>query len=161
MDSANGSKFEIAEIKQVTREVGFFGGIFRSIVEVERISPSGTETIARSDVVEWRVSDRRHGAVELDRKIRAIHQKALQGLLADGWEPMGTDPHGRVVTLRRPVRQSATRGPDSFRLDRDAGWCRLDGRWVRLANTGALHTGETGSQRLNRELQTQPLPGPC
>ena len=40
---------------------------------------------------------------ELERATRKLHNMVLQSLLADGWEPIGTDEKGRVMALRRTL----------------------------------------------------------
>jgi hypothetical protein len=39
-------KFEVAQIREILREVGRFGGIMRLLFIAENTSPEGTETIA-------------------------------------------------------------------------------------------------------------------
>lgn len=98
----NETTYEVAQIRQITREVGRFGGIMRLLFVAERISPTGTETIAMSSEFEWQ-KEQRLAEGELEDTSRHLHGLVLQSLLRDGWEPVGTDEQGRVMALRRPI----------------------------------------------------------
>lgn len=92
--------YEVAQIREIVREVGRFGGIMRLLYVAERTTPEGTETIAMSAEVEWQKKERPSDA-ELEDKTHALHNLVLQSLLKDGWEPIGADANGRVMALRR------------------------------------------------------------
>lgn len=93
--------YEVAQIREIVREVGRFGGIMRMLFVAERITPEGSETIAMSTELEWQKNEELPEG-ELDEKARAMHMLVLQSLLKDGWEPIGSDAQGRVMALRRP-----------------------------------------------------------
>ncbi len=109
-------KHEVAQIREVTHEVGRFGGIMRLLFVAERTTHEGTETIAMSSEFEWQ-KDKKMPQEELDRAARKLHNLVLQSLLSDGWEPMGTDEKGRVMALRRklvseePAEQAESKEP--------------------------------------------------
>jgi hypothetical protein len=114
------TKHEIAQIREVTHEVGRFGGIMRLLFVAERTTHEGTETIAMSKEFEWQ-KDKKVSDQELEKAARKMHNLVLQSLLADGWEPIGTDEKGRVMALRRtltseepaePVETSQPTEPD-------------------------------------------------
>jgi hypothetical protein len=92
--------FEIGQIREITHEVGRFGGIMRLLFVAERTTHEGTETIAMSSEFEWQKNEK-IPVEELERTTRNLHNSVLQSLLSDGWEPIGTDERGRVMALRR------------------------------------------------------------
>ena len=94
--------YEIAQIREITREVGRFGGIMRLLFVAERTTHEGTETIAMSSEFEWQ-KDKKVSEEELEQATRNLHNLVLQSLLSDGWEPIGTDEAGRVMALRRTL----------------------------------------------------------
>jgi hypothetical protein len=94
--------YEVAQIRQITREVGRFGGIMRLLFVAEKTGPDGTETIAMSSEYEWQ-KDKRLPEGELEDMSRHLHNVVLQSLLTDGWEPVGTDERGRIMALRRAI----------------------------------------------------------
>ena len=96
------TKHEIAQIREITHEVGRFGGIMRLLFVAERTTHDGTATIAMSNEFEWQ-KDKKVAGQELERATRKLHNMVLQSLLADGWEPIGTDEKGRVMALRRTL----------------------------------------------------------
>jgi hypothetical protein len=96
------TKHEIAQIREITREVGRFGGIMRILYVAERTTHEGTETIAMSKEFEWQ-KDKNLSEQELEQATRKLHNLVLQSLLSDGWEPIGTDEKGRVMALRRTL----------------------------------------------------------
>ncbi len=146
-------KFEVAEIRQITREMGLFGGIFRSLILAERISSSGAKIIARSRMVEWRKSDERYRQIRVETEIGSAYQQILQVLLADGWEPLGTDPEGRVVTLRRRIEVPTCQSCRSLELDQGAKR-NLPKRQRRDSPAqGSLHIEGAGIE--HRGLQTE------
>ena len=104
--------YEVAQIREITREVGKFGGIMRLLFIAERTSSIGTDTIAMSHEFEWQkdvgVSDE-----ELEQASRTLHNLVLQALLTDGWEPVGTDEQGRVMALRRKIGEDQPDGSQS------------------------------------------------
>ncbi len=115
------TKHEIAQIREVTHEVGRFGGIMRLLFVAERTTHEGTETIAMSREFEWQ-KDKKVSDQELEQAARKLHNLVLQSLLSDGWEPIGTDEKGRVMALRRtltgeeptdPAETSKPTEPDS------------------------------------------------
>jgi len=55
-----------------------------------------------SNEFEWQ-KDKKVPEQELERATRKLHNMVLQSLLADGWEPIGTDEKGRVMALRRTL----------------------------------------------------------
>ena len=69
----------------------------------ERITVENTETIAMSTEFEWQ-KDAEPSESEIEHATRKLHTAVLQALLADGWEPIGTDVKGRVMALRRKIR---------------------------------------------------------
>lgn len=95
--------YEVAQIREIIREVGRFGGIMRMLFVAEKITPEGTETIAMSSELEWQKKERPEQS-ELEDRGRAMHTSVLQALLAEGWEPIGADAKGRVMALRRELR---------------------------------------------------------
>ena len=96
------TKHEIAQIREITHEVGRFGGIMRLLFVAERTTHEGTETIAMSREFEWQ-KDKKVSDQELEQAARKLHNLVLQSLLSDGWEPIGTDEKGRVMALRRTL----------------------------------------------------------
>jgi hypothetical protein len=96
------TKHEIAQIREVTHEVGRYGGIMRLLYVAERTTHEGTETIAMSREFEWQ-KDKKVSDQELEQAARKLHNLVLQSLLSDGWEPIGTDEKGRVMALRRTL----------------------------------------------------------
>lgn len=92
--------YEVAQIREIVREVGRFGGIMRLLFVAEKITPEETETIAMSTELEWQKKERPSDD-ELEEKARVMHNAVLQSLLKDGWEPIGADAKGRVMALRR------------------------------------------------------------
>ena len=111
------TKHEIAQIREITHEVGRFGGIMRLLFVAERTTHEGTETIAMSREFEWQ-KDKKVSEQELEQAARKLHSLVLQSLLSDGWEPIGTDEKGRVMALRRtlvgeePAEMSEPTEPD-------------------------------------------------
>ncbi len=97
------TKYEVAQIREITREVGRFGGILRRLYVAERTSPEGIDTIAMSSEFEWQMNADTMDENEIEKASRTLHSHVLQALLADGWEPIGTDSDGRVMALRRPL----------------------------------------------------------
>ncbi len=114
------TKHEIAQIREVTHEVGRFGGIMRLLFVAERTTHEGTETIAMSREFEWQ-KDKKVSDQELERAARKLHNLVLQSLLSDGWEPIGTDEKGRVMALRRTLTsdESANRVGTSQPIEPD------------------------------------------
>ena len=96
------TKHEIAQIREITHEVGRFGGIMRLLFVAERTTHEGTETIAMSNEFEWQ-KDKKLSDEELERASRKLHNMVLKSLLSEGWEPIGTDEKGRVMALRRTI----------------------------------------------------------
>ncbi|MCZ6529372.1 MAG: hypothetical protein O6949_03450 [Chloroflexi bacterium] len=96
------AKHEIAQIREITHEVGRFGGIMRLLFVAERTTHEGTETIAMSSEFEWQKAEK-IPEEELEQATRNLHNMVLQSLLSDGWEPIGTDEKGRVMALRRTL----------------------------------------------------------
>jgi hypothetical protein len=96
------TKHEIAQIREIIREVGRYGGIMRMLYVAERTTHEGTETIAMSKEFEWQ-KDKNLSEQELEQATRKLHNLVLQSLLSDGWEPIGTDEKGRVMALRRTL----------------------------------------------------------
>ena len=96
------TKHEIVQIREITHEVGRFGGIMRLWFVAERTTHEGTETIAMSNEFEWQ-KDKKVSEQELEQATRKMHNMVLQSLLSDGWEPIGTDEKGRVMALRRTL----------------------------------------------------------
>ncbi len=126
-------KFEIVELEEVTREVGRFGGIFRTVVIARRIGPAGIQVLAESDEIEWRRSDGIDARQDSENGIRAAHQRIIQSLLARGWEPMGVDAAGRVVTLKRRLPAADAEAPVGT-----SRWRRISGKLLRLPGTSRL-----------------------
>ncbi len=94
--------YEIAQIREITHEVGRFGGIMRLLFVAERTTHEGTESIAMSTEFEWQ-KDKKVSEEKLEQATRNLHNLVLQSLLSDGWEPIGTDEKGRVMALRRKI----------------------------------------------------------
>ncbi len=103
-------RHEIAQIREITHEVGRFGGIMRLLFVAERTTHEGTETIAMSSEFEWQ-KDKKVSEQELEQAARQLHNRVLQSLLSDGWEPIGTDEKGRVMALRRTLRDEEPTEP--------------------------------------------------
>lgn len=101
--------YEVAQIREITREVGRFGGIMRLLFVAEKITVENTETIAMSTEFEWQTNEKLSES-ELEQATRKLHTVVLQALLADGWEPIGTDAKGRVMALRRKMRVGESEG---------------------------------------------------
>ncbi len=111
------TKYEVAQIREITHEVGRFGGIMRLLFVAERTTHEGTETIAMSSEYEWQ-KDKRISEEELEHAARHLHTLVLQSLLSDGWEPIGTDEKGRIMALRRKVgADQAQEAPSSEQGD--------------------------------------------
>jgi hypothetical protein len=107
--------YEVAQIRQINREVGRFGGIMRLLFVAEKTTPEGTETIAMSSEFEWQ-KDKKLPEGELEDMTRHLHSLVLQSLLRDDWEPIGTDDKGRVMALRRVIGVDRPKkpSPDEF-----------------------------------------------
>jgi hypothetical protein len=102
-------QFEVAQIREIRREVGRFGGIMRLLFVAERISVEATETIAMSTEFEWQMNVKVSDS-DMEQATRKLHTAVLQALLADAWEPIGTDDKGRVMALRRKIVQEVPEG---------------------------------------------------
>lgn len=102
--------YEVAQIREIVREVGRFGGIMRLLYVAERTDPEGTETIAMSTEYEWQKGVEPDPA-EREDKAHELHNLVLQSLLKDGWEPIGADTNGRVMALRRVLVQGDPKPP--------------------------------------------------
>ena len=102
-------QFEVAQIREIRREVGRFGGIMRLLFVAERITVEATETIAMSTEFEWQMNVKVSDS-DMEQATRKLHTAVLQALLADAWEPIGTDSQGRVMALRRTVAQEVPEG---------------------------------------------------
>ncbi|MEE9215909.1 MAG: hypothetical protein V3U32_00595, partial [Anaerolineales bacterium] len=55
-----------------------------------------------SSEFEWQ-KDKKVSEQELEEAARQLHNRVLESLLSDGWEPIGTDERGRVMALRRTL----------------------------------------------------------
>ena len=102
-------QFEVAQIREIRREVGRFGGIMRLLFVAERITVEATETIAMSTEFEWQMNVKVSDS-DMEQATRKLHTAVLQALLADAWEPIGTDGQGRVMALRRKIAQEVPEG---------------------------------------------------
>jgi hypothetical protein len=102
-------QFEVAQIREIRREVGRFGGIMRLLFVAERITVEATETIAMSTEFEWQMNVKVSDS-DMEQATRKLHTAVLQALLADAWEPIGTDDKGRVMALRRKITQEIPEG---------------------------------------------------
>jgi len=126
--------FEIAQIREITHEVGRFGGIMRLLFVAERTTHGGTETIAMSSEFEWQ-KDKKMSAEELERTSRNLHNLVLQSLLTDGWEPIGTDEKGRVMALRRKIgKEEATEPEETENISDNLSW-GITAPWRRQQKT--------------------------
>lgn len=101
--------YEVAQIREIVREVGRFGGIIRLLFVAERTGPESSETIAMSTEIEWQ-KGKELPAAELEDRSRVLHNLVLQSLLKDGWEPIGSDHKGRVMALRRVLGEGDRKG---------------------------------------------------
>ena len=101
--------FEVAQIREIVREVGRFGGIMRLLYVAEKITADETETIAMSTEFEWQMNVKISDS-DKEQATRKLHTAVLQALLADAWEPIGTDDKGRVMALRRKILQEEQDG---------------------------------------------------
>lgn len=101
-------KFEVAQIREIVHEVGRFGGILRLLFIAEKTSPEGTETIAMTSEFEWQKHQDQGSQEEIERSRRTLHSQVLQALLAEGWEPIGTDADGKVMSLRRKIPEEVS-----------------------------------------------------
>ncbi len=114
--------YEIAQIREITHEVGRFGGIMRLLFVAERTTHGGTETIAMSSEFEWQ-KDKKMPEEELERAARNLHNLVLQSLLSDGWEPIGTDEKGRVMALRRKMgKDEPTEPEETENISENLSW---------------------------------------
>ncbi|MFQ5943533.1 MAG: hypothetical protein ACE5JF_08270 [Anaerolineales bacterium] len=131
------TKHEIAQIREIIHEVGRFGGIMRLLYVAERTTHAGTETVAMSSEFEWQ-KDEKIPEEELERASRQLHNRVLQSLLSDGWEPIGTDEKGRVMALRRTIGKEEpakpTEKPEPTKPDKDFSW-GITAPWRRKQNT--------------------------
>ncbi|GMR10367.1 MAG: hypothetical protein BMS9Abin28_1188 [Anaerolineae bacterium] len=126
--------FEIAQIREITHEVGRFGGIMRLLFVAERTTHEGTETIAMSSEFEWQ-KDEKIPEEELEQAARNLHNLVLQSLLSDGWEPIGTDERGRVMALRRTLgAEVATQPTEPNKPDTNLSW-GITAPWRRKQET--------------------------
>lgn len=107
-------KFEVAQIREILREVGRFGGIMRLLFIAEKTSPEGTETIAMTSEFEWQKQHDLESQEDVERARRTLHSQILQALLEEGWEPIGTDAGGRVMALRRKLPEAQVSDPEAF-----------------------------------------------
>jgi hypothetical protein len=119
------AQYEVAQIREITHEVGRFGGIMRLLFVAERTTHEGTETIAMSNEFEWQ-KDKKIPEEKLDQAARQLHSLVLQSLLSDGWEPIGTDEKGRIMALRRKIAPEAVMEPveatESSEPDAELSW---------------------------------------
>lgn len=114
--------YEIAQIREITHEVGRFGGIMRLLFVAERTTHGGTETIAMSSEFEWQ-KDKKMPEEELEQATRNLHNLVLQSLLSDGWEPIGTDEKGRVMALRRKMgKDQAAESEETENISENLSW---------------------------------------
>jgi len=81
----------------------------RLLFVAERITVEATETIAMSTEFEWQMNVKVSDS-DMEQATRKLHTAVLQALLADAWEPIGTDSQGRVMALRRTVAQEVPEG---------------------------------------------------
>ncbi len=126
--------FEIAQIREITHEVGRFGGIMRLLFVAERTTHEGTETIAMSSEFEWQ-KDEKIPEEELEHATRNLHNLVLQSLLSDGWEPIGTDERGRIMALRRRLAAvESTEPTESNEPDTSLSW-GITAPWRRKQKT--------------------------
>jgi hypothetical protein len=102
-------QFEVAQIREIVREVGRFGGIMRLLYVAEKITAEDTQTIAMSTEFEWQMNVKISDS-DKEQATRKLHTVVLQALLADAWEPIGTDDKGRVMALRRKITQEIPEG---------------------------------------------------
>jgi hypothetical protein len=115
-------KFEVAQIREIVREVGRFGGIMRLLFIAEKTSPEGTETIAMTSEFEWQKQHDQESQEDVERARRTLHSQILQALLEEGWEPVGTDAIGRVMALRRKLPEAQVTDPEAFSLELTRPW---------------------------------------
>ena len=115
-------KFEVAQIREIQREVGRFGGIMRLLFIAEKTSPEGTETIAMTSEFEWQKQHDQESREDVERARRTLHSQILQALLEDGWEPIGTDAGGRVMALRRKLPEAQVKDPEAFSREPTRLW---------------------------------------
>jgi hypothetical protein len=115
-------KFEVAQIREILREVGRFGGIMRLLFVAEKTSPEGTETIAMTSEFEWQKHQDEESQDEMERARRTLHAQILQALLQEGWEPIGTDANGRVMALRRKLPEAPVADPEAFSWQLTRPW---------------------------------------
>lgn len=147
------SPYEIVEVRRIDREIGRFGGIFRTVFQADRLSSTGRRVMTRSDEIEWRRSDLTYRRDDFETKLQAAHDEVVQFLLGRGWEPLRSDDTGRVTTFRRKSEESLT-----ARLARRAlgtGWLLLNGRWIYRPTARPRDRTTNTTGRLN----TSPLPG--
>jgi len=133
-DRMSEARHEIAQIREITHEVGRFGGIMRLLFVAERTTHEGTETIAMSSEYEWQKAER-ISEEELEQATRHLHNLVLQSLLADGWEPIGTDEKGRVMALRRRLgAEEPTQPTEPAEPDTNLSW-GITAPWRRKQKT--------------------------
>jgi hypothetical protein len=87
-------KFEICQLREILR------GTPPLTIVITYIAESANKAIAKSREATWYVFQS-HAAFE---KLRSeLHQEVLSQLLANGWEPFGTDDQGRFMAFRRSL----------------------------------------------------------
>jgi hypothetical protein len=115
-------KFEVAQIREILREVGRYGGIMRLLFVAEKTSPEGTENIAMTSEFEWQKHKDEDSLEEMERTRRTLHSQILQALLDQGWEPIGTDASGRVMALRRQLPEAPLPDPEALSWQPTRTW---------------------------------------
>jgi hypothetical protein len=76
--------------------------VYQYVAEVT--SPTGGRIVAASrEVIDLILPKKRGDQNRLLNLENTLYNEVVQQLLADGWEPTGTDDHGRISTFKRPV----------------------------------------------------------
>jgi len=99
-------RYEVCQIRRLGQVVGWSG--VKVWFVAEKVTPDGNEVIGQSKVYQPESSF--FGGTDYRKKADAeaeLHQALLAQLLADGWEPTGTDDEGKIMALRKPLASAA------------------------------------------------------
>lgn len=151
------SKYEIVEIEELCERIGHSGRSRRTTFKASKLSPIGKTTLHKSKPIEWRTTNDKLKTAQLERELETVYHKLLESLLADGWEPIGTSPNGRVRSMRRLISKRASRR--TFDLNSDNGWRSIDGLWINLATFTGVGVETVATGALTGGLQSAPLTG--
>jgi len=103
------SKIELCHIREVTTtDDGFLGLGLNRVYRSNYVANIGDRIIAKPTQVEWKSSEFMGNASKVEKaterrdlKREVAYQEIFQKLMAEGWEPIGTDEKGKFMTFRK------------------------------------------------------------